>query len=133
MIMGSMMKLKTNQNFKKTLRAKLEIKTMRIEVKILVNERTTLRFWMDIMNFKGKEREKKKEKYVSDTLSHKWWHLPPHANIYVLIVPTPSQKLSFGHREMSYKSSKDRECPTLASVYVAQAFQLLFLNYILYL
>ena len=42
--MGSMMKLKTNQNFKKTLRAKLEIKTMRIEVKILVNERTTLRF-----------------------------------------------------------------------------------------
>jgi hypothetical protein len=29
---------------KKTLRAKLEIKTMRIKVKILVNERTTLRF-----------------------------------------------------------------------------------------
>jgi hypothetical protein len=44
MIMGSMMKLKTNQNLKKTLRAELEIKTMKIKVKIFVNERTTLRF-----------------------------------------------------------------------------------------
>jgi len=50
----------------------LEIKIIRIEIEILINKRTTLKFSMANVNFKGgeKKEKKKKESMARDTSCH---------------------------------------------------------------
>jgi hypothetical protein len=61
--------LNTNQNLTKERRTKIINKRLWIKVEISINERTTLKFRMVNVNFKGK-REREKKKRLSATHYH---------------------------------------------------------------
>jgi hypothetical protein len=84
--------LNTNQNLTKERRTKIINKRLWIKVEISINERTTLKFRMVNVNFKGK-RERKKKEVVGDTLSYKQRHTLPYTKGDASTLLTPSYKL----------------------------------------
>jgi len=61
-IIDSRLLLNTNQNLTKERRTKIINKKLWIKVEISINERTTLKFRMINVNFKGKREKREKEK-----------------------------------------------------------------------
>jgi hypothetical protein len=66
--------IKISQRVKKK---NLEIKIIRIEIEILINKRTTLKFSMANVNFKGGEKKEKKKR------KHGQRHIVPPPTIHV--------------------------------------------------